>query len=69
MVSEGDRRILTMSLVGHYYYGNISAISILRKINALKFAQGRFQSTIETNTFIVILILGFNFNKWKLKPN
>ena len=25
-VSESNRRILTMSLVGHYYYGNISAI-------------------------------------------
>ena len=28
MVSEGDRGILTMSLVGHYYYGNTSAILI-----------------------------------------
>ena len=33
-----------------------------------KFAQGWFQSTMETNDFKEILNLGFILNKWKLKP-
>ena len=37
-------------------------------INALKFAQGRFQSRMEANIFVEILILEFILSKWKLKP-